>query len=352
MQGSSVRHERLKADRPEQPETADPLLQVRSLCVRVPTAGQMRTVVSDVSLDINRGEAVGLVGESGSGKSMTARSIIRLLPTGSDLAGSIVLAGRSVLSMSRAEIRELRAKEVGMVFQDPTVHINPVRRVGDFLTESLRFNLGRTAAEADHIACSLLGEVGIANPEQCLRRYPHQLSGGMLQRVMIAGALAPNPRLVLADEPTSALDVTTQAEVMAILEQLRRERGLAMLFITHDLNLAAATCNRTLVMYAGVVVEAQASTKLHNDPLHPYTAGLVSSRPNQAREGKLSSRPGRPLSSSEAPPWCVFAGRCPYVQTECMESRPPVRRLGSGIVACFRAEELRGTLLPGGGTPE
>ncbi|HMK12012.1 MAG TPA: ABC transporter ATP-binding protein, partial [Acidimicrobiales bacterium] len=215
------------------------LLEVDHLTVRLLVEGQLRTALDDVSLVVGAGEAVGLVGESGSGKSMTARAIARLLPPKATAEGSVTLDGEDVLSLDGKALRRLR-EQVAIVFQDPRAHINPVRRIGDFMTEALRTNHGVSAREADARAIRLLAEVGVPDGSRRLRQYPHELSGGLLQRVMIAAALLVEPKLLLADEPTTALDVTTQAEVMAILHDLRREFDLAMLFITHDLELAAA----------------------------------------------------------------------------------------------------------------
>src|SRR5262245_61649759 len=237
------------------------LLEIDRLTVRLPIEGQLRTVLHDVSLHVDAGEAVGLVGESGAGKSMTARAAARLLPQGAETEGAIRLDGGDVLAADGRRLRSLR-ENVGVVFQDPRAHVNPVRRIGDFMTEALRTNHGVGGREAQRRAVRLLAEVGIPDGERRLHQYPHELSGGLLQRVMIATALLVEPKLLLADEPTTALDVTTQAEVMAILDDLRRERGLALLFITHDLDLAGAVCDRTIVMYAGQVVEQQPSEQI------------------------------------------------------------------------------------------
>jgi oligopeptide/dipeptide ABC transporter ATP-binding protein len=321
-----------------------PLLEVEHLTVRLPVEGEQRAVLRDVSLEIDEGEALGLVGESGSGKSMTARSIARLLPTGADVAGDVRYRDRSVLGLRGGELRKYR-EDVAVVFQDPRVHVNPVRRIGDFMTEALRVNRGMKADAARRQAVALLDEVQIDDGERRMRQYPHELSGGMLQRVMIAAALLTDPSLLLADEPTTALDVTIQAEVMAILDALRRDRGLAMLFITHDLDLAAAVCDRTDVMYAGEVVETRTSGLLHSDPLHPYTAALAEARPSiSATSDRLAAIPGRPLSAFEAPSGCAFATRCPYVEERCRETHPPLEQLDAGRVRCVRAAELRGRL--------
>jgi oligopeptide/dipeptide ABC transporter ATP-binding protein len=322
-----------------------PLLQVDGLTVRLEVRDAKRAVLRDVALTVREGEALGLVGESGSGKSMTARAIDRLLPRGAEVDGSIRFDGRDVHALSGADLRRYR-NQVAMIFQDPRAHVNPVRRIGDYMTEALRTNLGVSSAAAASRASDMLSQVGIDGGARRLRQYPHELSGGMLQRVMIAAALLTEPRLLLADEPTTALDVTTQAEVMAILDGLRREFGLAMLFITHDLELAAAICDRTAVMYAGQIVEVRESSRLHDDPLHPYTAALAAARPDITRAaGRLRAIPGRPLSAFEAPPdECAFAPRCPHAQDACRAGLPPVSELDGGLSRCVRAHELRGKL--------
>jgi oligopeptide/dipeptide ABC transporter ATP-binding protein len=322
------------------------LLELDNVTVRLLVEGELRPVLHGVSLAIEEGEAVGLVGESGSGKSMTARAIGRILPAGAEVDGIIRFDEADVMALRGAALRAYRTGGVSMIFQDPRAHTNPVRTIGDFLTEALRTNRGAPAAEARGRAVALLGEVGIPDGERRLGQYPHELSGGLLQRVMIAAALVVGPRLLLADEPTTALDVTTQSEVMAILDDLRRDLGLAMLFITHDLELAAAVCDRTAVMYAGSIVEVQSSSSLHEDPLHPYTAALVRARPSVSSSSqRLAAIPGRPLSGFEAPDACAFAPRCPFAQDRCLEGRPELRPVGAGHVRCVRAEELRGRLL-------
>ncbi|HET6663354.1 MAG TPA: ABC transporter ATP-binding protein [Acidimicrobiales bacterium] len=224
------------------------LLELEGLGVSVPYEGGLRQVVHRVDLSVAAGESVGLVGESGAGKSMTARTVVRLLPPGAMVEGSVRFGGREVFAMSPSELRAYRAGDATMIFQDPRAHTNPLRTVGDFLTEGLRLNRRLPRRASEERACELLGAVGVRNPRGRLSQYPHELSGGLLQRVMIAAALAAEPRLLLADEPTTALDVTTQAEVMAILADLRERLGLAMLFITHDLELAAAICDRIAVL--------------------------------------------------------------------------------------------------------
>ena len=326
-----------------------PLLEIEGLTVRLPVEGDERAVLRDVSFAIRAGEAMGLVGESGSGKSMTARAIDRLLPPGAKVEGSIRFEGREVMSLSGADFRTYR-DDVAVIFQDPRAHINPVRRIGDFMTEALRTTGDVPKAEAAQRAVALLDDVGIPDGQRRLHQYPHELSGGLLQRVMIATALLTEPRLLLADEPTTALDVTTQAEVMAILDDLRREFGLTLLFITHDLDLAAAVCDRTAVMYAGQIVEVRRSTLLHDDPLHPYTAALAAARPSvDATAHRLTAIKGRPLSAFEAPlDSCAFAARCPHAEDQCGQELPALTRIDDGLTRCLRADELRGHL----GVPE
>ena len=322
-----------------------PLLVSAVLTVLLEVNGARCAVLRDVSLTLRPGEAVGLVGESGSGKSLTARAIGRLLPPDAEVRGSIRFGSTDVGGLAGADLRRYRS-QVAMIFQDPRAHVNPVRRIGDFMTEALRVNHGVSRAEARRRAVDVLTQVGIEDGGRRLQQYPHQMSGGMLQRVMIAAALLTGPRLLLADEPTTALDVTTQAEVMAILDGLRRQSGLAMLFITHDLELAAAICDRTAVMYAGQIVEVRASSLLHSDPLHPYTAALATARPDitQATH-RLRAIPGRPLSAFEAPAGeCAFAPRCPHVVGVCRAAVPDLVEMAGGVSRCARAHELRGQL--------
>ncbi|MFF9111886.1 ABC transporter ATP-binding protein [Streptomyces sp. NPDC014805] len=325
----------------------NPLLEVDALSVRLPVGGELRTVLRDVSFALDRGSALGLVGESGSGKSMTVRTIARLLPEGADVRGGVRFDGAEVFALRGDALRAYRAKDVAMIFQDARAHTNPVRTIGDFLTEALRTNDRMPKPAALRRAGDLLAEVGIGDPERRLRQFPHELSGGLLQRVMIAAAVAARPRLVLADEPTTALDVTTQAEVMAILGRMRREYGMAMLFITHDLELAGAVCDETIVLYAGQVMERQASARLHEDPLHPYTAALVQARPEIGRRvERLPAIAGHPTTAYEAPDGCAFAPRCHVAQPECRESVPALLRIGSSETRCVRMPGLRGRTGP------
>lgn len=321
------------------------VLEIRDLDLAIGDGEARRAILAGVGLACERGEIVGLVGESGSGKSMTLRSVLGLTPRGAEVGGTIVVDGTEVLGAAPERLREIRRRKVAMIFQDPRAHINPSRRIGDFMTEGMRRNgLGREQATAR--AVELLRAVGLERAEQHLRQYPHELSGGMLQRVMIASALACEPEILLADEPSTALDVTTQAEIMAILLRLREERGLTVLLVTHDLELAAAVCDRISVMYAGTIVEQQPAAALFGDPRHPYTAGLLASSPRRVAAGeRLAAIPGRPLGLHEAPEGCVFRGRCAHAREVCATARPPLEPAGAGVSACLRQREL-GTLLP------
>ncbi|MGW2177546.1 ABC transporter ATP-binding protein [Streptomyces sp. NPDC001732] len=316
-----------------------PVLEIDGLGVRLPGDRAARPILDGVGLEIAPGETVGLVGESGSGKSVACRSVLGLLPHGAHTTGQVRVAGRDVLTMDRAELAALRARRVAMVFQDPRASVNPLRRVGDFLTEGLRA-AGTSAAAATARAEELLGAVGIRDPRGALRRYPHQFSGGMLQRVVIAAALASEPALLVADEPTTALDVTTQAEIIAILTGLRAEHGTGLLFVTHDLELASAICDRVYVMYAGRIVETRRTDELFDRPRHPYTAGLLACTPRIERDAPPPRPiPGRPVSLAEAPPGCAFAARCAHALPRCAEESPVLARYGDGLAACHRADE-------------
>jgi peptide/nickel transport system ATP-binding protein len=324
------------------------LLEVERLVVELPVEGRMQTVLRDVSLSVGAGEAVGLVGESGSGKSMTARAVARLLPRGAKVSGAIRYDGADIAALRGGALRDYRGR-VAIVFQDPRAHINPVRSIGDFITEVLCTNGDVSRAKARDRAVQALDDVGIDDGARRLGQYPHELSGGLLQRVMIAAALLTEPQLLLADEPTTALDVTTQAEVMAILDELRRDRGLALLFITHDLDLADAVCDRTCVMYAGQIVEDQASAALAQAPLHPYTRSLEAARPAVTGPAqRLAAIRGRPVSAFEAPAGCAFAPRCDFAQERCTQQEPPPETIDGTTVRCLRARELRQDMAPAG----
>ncbi|WP_326731769.1 ABC transporter ATP-binding protein [Streptomyces phaeochromogenes] len=319
------------------PTGEQPLLDITGL--RIDLAGG-RTVLHAVSYAVRPGQSLGLVGESGSGKSMSLKAVLRMLPSGARTEGGITFDGHSVTGMNPRELRAFRAGQVAMIPQDPRAAANPVRTVGDFLTEVLVRARGGRRRQAVDQAIRHLADVGIADGELRLRQHPHQLSGGLLQRVMIAAALAAGPRLLLADEPTTALDVTTQQEVMAILDEQRRRHHLAMVLVTHDLDLAVAVTDDIAVMYAGTIVELAPSKGLHHTARHPYTAGLLRSRPAIGTRARPISLPGRPLSAFEAGPGCVFADRCAFAQERCRTERPRLETHGTHLVACHRAAEL------------
>ena len=266
---------------------------------------------------------------------------MRLLPRGAQVGGDVRVDGRAIHALTRKALLSYRRRDVGMIYQDPRAHINPLRTVGDFLSEGLREVGAVPAGEIRALTIRVLQEVGISDAQRRLAQYPHELSGGLLQRVMIASVLLAQPKLMLADEPTTAVDVTTQQEVIAILDEQRRERGLALLFITHDLDLAIAITDRIAVMYAGTLVETASADDLHRRALHPYTRGLLRSRPRIDRTERLETIPGRPVSAYEAGEGCVFASRCAFVEERCRTTRPTIRPLDAHLVACHRAEELR-----------
>jgi len=328
------------------------LLELRHVVTELPIDGEYLPVVREVSFVARRGEVVGLVGESGSGKSMTARSILRLLPRGGRTRGQILFDGADILTADSSTLRMLRARRIAMIFQDPRAHVDPLYRCGDHLDDALRIHLGLGRNAARTRSLELLAEVGIADPGRVYRSYPGELSGGMLQRVMIAGALAVDPDLLIADEPTTALDVTIQADIMAILDGLRHRRHLSAVFITHDLELAAMICDRVLVMYAGRVLEDRTTADLFSRPLHPYTAGLLRARPLlEGRRDRLETIPGRPPRLVEIGDGCPFAPRCGFVEDACRSGAPIPREVEPGqATACRRSEDLVAQLAPAGET--
>ncbi|MFF7791850.1 oligopeptide/dipeptide ABC transporter ATP-binding protein [Streptomyces sp. NPDC007991] len=324
----------------KEPKNATPLLELRGVGITAGDRRDRRTLVRDVDLTVEAGETVGLVGESGSGKSMLVKSAMRLLPRHAVTSGRIDFEGRSVLRFSRRELAAYRSRDVALIHQDPRAHTNPLRTVGDFLVEGVVAAKLLAPRDARDRACALMASVGITDPEHRLTQYPHQLSGGLLQRMMIVAALLPSPKLVFADEPTTALDVTVQSEVMAILQEQIRERNLGLLFISHDLDLAAAVTDSLAVMYAGTIVERGATAEVHSRPLHPYTAGLLACRPSARAVTRLQPIPGRPVSAYEVGPGCAFAARCRFATEECRTDRPQLRTVEDRLVACHRVEQI------------
>jgi oligopeptide/dipeptide ABC transporter ATP-binding protein len=315
------------------------LLRIEGLHVGFRHGDSMRDVVRGVDLHIGTGEVVGLVGESGSGKSITALAVMRLLPRGAKVtSGILTFRGRDLMEANATEMNRLRGGEIGMIFQDPLTALNPAVSIGGQLVDAIRAHqpMGRRAAW--NRAEELLALVGIPLPKQRLRAYPHELSGGMRQRVMIALAVSSNPCLLIADEPTTALDVTVQAQVMELIEGIRREFGIAVLFISHNLELVAEIADRVTVMYAGRVVESGGVEELFDCPNHPYTRQLIRCIPRlDGGRGAMPTIPGLPPRVGSLPPGCPFAPRCEVAESRCTVEEPPMRWRGRQMAACFQA---------------
>ncbi len=308
------------------------ILDVRGLTISLPIDGKLTPVVTDMSLSIRQGEAVALVGESGCGKSMTARAIIGLSPPGAKIDGSILLNGRDLAKLSPAKRRGIGGREIGFIFQEPMTSLHPTLAIGAQMTDGLRHHLGLSRASALDRARELLDRVGVPRSKEILAGYAHQLSGGMRQRVVIAMAIACGPSLVIADEPTTALDVTIQAQVLDLLARMREELGLAMLYITHDLEVVADFCDRAVVMYAGDRVEEGLPGQCLTRPRHPYTRGLVAAIPRMGGTSKrLASIPGQVPPIGSWPSGCRFAPRCAIADEVCA-ARP---EFGEGV-RCWR----------------
>jgi len=319
-----------------------PLLSIRDLSVAFRQRSGLRQVLSGVSLDIRPGEILALAGESGSGKSVTSLAVMRLLPpqTTQILGGQILFDGHDLLSLPEAQMRGFRGKRLAMIFQEPMTALNPVLTVRQQLAEVLHCHLNLQGAELERRCLELLDEVGIPEPRQRLAEYPHQLSGGMRQRVLIAIALACQPSLLLADEPTTALDVSVQAQIMSLLDTLRKRHGTAILFVTHDLALAAQYADRYAVMYAGTIVESAPVQELLAHPAHPYTSLLLRSIPSQTARGKaLQTIPGQVPQPENLPPGCRFSNRCPLADEHCRHQAPPTTLLSpQHSVCCFHQQ--------------
>lgn len=323
---------------PTSPPT--PTLDIRGLRLALP--GTVRPVLDGVDLTVGPGETVALVGESGSGKSLTSRSALGLLPARAAAEGAVLVDGHDVFTMGSDRLRALRAGTIAMVFQDPRAALNPLRRIGDFLTEGVRSSGTMNEPTATARAVELLRAVGL--DDTALRKYPSQVSGGMLQRVVIAAALMGDPALLLADEPTTALDVTTQAEVIALLARLRETFRTALLFVTHDLDLAAAISDRVYVMYAGRIAETGPADVLFARPRHPYTAALLASTPRLTNAGgRLSAIPGQPPDLRTPLTGCAFAARCALTTGICREAAPealPAPGRPEHLAACHHSDRV------------
>jgi peptide/nickel transport system ATP-binding protein len=316
------------------------LLSVENIIVDLPTPRGMLRAVDGVSLTLDAGKTLGVVGESGSGKTMLSRAILQLLPRRAKPSGVIRFNGRDIATVPRETLRKLRAKSIAVVFQDPMTSLNPVLTIGSQLTETMREHLGVAQSEAISRGIALLAEVGIPSPEQRMGNYPHQLSGGMRQRVAIAIALSCAPQLLIADEPTTALDVTVQAQILDLLAREQRSRHMAMMLITHDLGVVAGRTDEVAVMYAGRVVERAPTRELFHHMRMPYTAALLAALPklDAPPHTRLPAIGGRPPDPINPPPGCAFAPRCIYADAACDEGKPPLSapdRMGHQF-ACIR----------------
>ena len=329
-------------------KTDDLILDVKNLKTVFFTNSGLFKAVDDVSFNVRKGETLAIVGESGCGKSVTALSIMRLVPNppGKIVGGSVTLEGTDLLGLDEETMRGIRGNRMSMIFQEPMTSLNPVMRIGDQITEAVRLHQNVTAREAWGRAVEMLRLVRIPEPERRAREYPHQLSGGMRQRAMIAMALACRPALLIADEPTTALDVTIQAQILALIVELQKELGTGLILITHDLGVVAQTAQRVIVMYAGRKVEEASVDDLFADPRHPYTRGLMASMPAVISLGartdvRLTEIPGMVPSLTNLPEGCAFAPRCALAIERCRQEYPPLQDFGGQHrAACWRAAEL------------
>src|ERR1700736_2678693 len=326
------------------------VLDVKGLKTVFFTSSGLFKAVDDVSFNVRRGETLAIVGESGCGKSVTALSIMRLVPDppGRVVGGSILLEGTDLLALDENRMREIRGNRISMIFQEPMTSLNPVMRIGDQISEAVRLHRAMSAKEARDRAVEMLRLVRIPEPARRAQEYPHQLSGGMRQRAMIAMALACRPALLIADEPTTALDVTIQAQILALVLELQQELGMGLILITHDLGVVAQTAQRVIVMYAGKKVEEADVETLFASPKHPYTRGLMASipavpSPGAKSEARLVEIPGMVPSLTRLPKGCAFAPRCGLAIQRCREEYPPLQDWGRNhLAACWRAAETAG----------
>ena len=325
-----------------------PLLSVRNAQVSFSTARGPLRAVDGVSFDLHEGRTLGIVGESGSGKSVLVRSLIGLVgeSSGAGVAGHVLFEGRDLRSLSPREFRKVLGTEIGIVFQDPMTSLNPVMKIGRQIGEGLRLNRGLDSKAAARRAVELLNEVGIPEPERRAQQYPHEMSGGMRQRVAIAIAIACAPKLLIADEPTTALDVTVQRQILDLLQGEQRQRGMAMILITHDLGVAAGRSDDIMVMYAGRAVETAATREIFRSPRMPYTEALLRSLPrlSDATHTRLSAIPGRPPDLARRSGGCAFGPRCLYRTERCDAEQPPLTMVGGRGYACFHPRGVE----PGG----
>ncbi len=323
------------------------LLEVRNLAAHFYTQNGVVKAVNSISYELEEGDTLGIVGESGCGKSVSVLCLLRLIPDppGKIVGGEILFQGRDLLTLSNEEMRRVRWAEIAMIFQDPLTALNPVLTVGFQIVEPLKLHQRMSTRQAKDRAAELLDLVGIPNARARLDDYPHQFSGGMRQRVMIAMALSCNPRLLIADEPTTALDVTIQAQTIDLVKRLQQQFGMAVIWISHDLGVIAGLAKRVIVMYAGYVIEEAGVEDLYSNPSHPYTIGLLRSMPqlNQEREAQLTSIPGQPPNPAALGPGCPFAVRCSYAVEKCQHENPPLEVIGEGHqVACWEKDKVKG----------
>lgn len=321
------------------------LLEVKNLTTQFFTSAGTVQAVDDVSFDVDEGETVAVVGESGCGKSVSALSILRLIPwpPGKIVGGSIHFAGRDLLALSDNEIRTVRGREISMVFQEPMTSLNPVLSIGLQLTETMEHHLGFSNDQAHQRAVELLTMVGISEPERRLSQYPHHLSGGMRQRVMIALALSCEPKLIIADEPTTALDVTIQAQILELMKDLTKQMGVALIVITHNLGVVARYADRVNVMYAGKMIEMGNARQIYHDPHHPYTLGLLASVPrmDQPRGNRLIPIEGQPPDLTHLDMGCAFRPRCRFAIDQCVVEIPSLQPVeDEHTAACWRVSEI------------
>ncbi|MCW4629920.1 MULTISPECIES: ABC transporter ATP-binding protein [Marinomonas] len=318
------------------------LLSVSNLHVNFHTKERELAALIDVSFTLNRGERIAIVGESGAGKSVLGFSIVNLIgKPGYIESGSIKLENKELTKMNLRQLQEIRGKRIAMIFQDPMMTLNPVLTIGDQLVETIRSHTKISYKDARNIAIEKLHHVQIASPEKRFNQYPHELSGGMRQRVIIASVLLLNPDIIIADEPTTALDVTIQAEILQLLLAICRDNGVALVLISHDLGVVSKVAERTIVMYAGHIVEEGPTLEIINDPQHPYTQGLLNALPQMTLPGqRLNQIQGSMPSLAERPSGCAFHPRCPYATQKCREEQPRFIYSGVSSVACFLVEDM------------
>src|SRR6218665_3956971 len=318
--------------------TDDAMIDIRNLSVTFRRGGKAVKAVNGVSLQVKPGEVVALLGESGSGKSVTMRSLLRMHPKGTTIEGSMAVGGRDVMGLSARELSSLRGAVVSMVFQEPRLALDPVYTLGRQIEETIMRHEKISRSEAAARALSLFPKVKIPSPERRLQNYPHEMSGGMLQRSMIAMAIACNPKVLLADEPTTALDATVQIQILLLIRELQKEYGLSVIFVTHDIGVAAEVADRIAVMYAGRIVEEGTVSEIIREPKHPYTRGLLGARVELAHgRDRLITIPGSPPDLANMPPGCAFAPRCDQARDACRKDVPPLTNAGDAArVACVQ----------------